>query len=541
MRNAVTRFLVWLALFLVLGTCTLETDTGGDDDYTVPLPSFGIGFVEAGDANLLYIGKILTPAGIITGEMLVDASGHILYIGRDSSAHAKAATATRLVCAYGLAVPGLIDAWRHLNYAGNLPADTAGERYDHRHQWRTGSGGHTEITVTSTNLPRLDEIALIISGTASVTGSASGTVAGMVRNLAGSGASEGLLQVSESVSLDSFPLGDSAGFMTTAPTAYPSYPDDPDTQAYTAYAAIVAEGINAEARCEFLAVSDSGAGTADILSSKTSIVHGAGLLPQDVQKMAAASSTLVWTPRSDLYLYGNTAPVTAAARLGCNIALASTWTVTGSPNLLEELKTARFFNRQYLDGFFSDKELLEMATRNAARAYHVDDRVGTLEPGKLADFVVFDTRLHADYEAVFAAKLVDVAVVFRGGSALYGDTYLVDAIRGTETGSEILSVAGAEKRIFTVEQFGVTLDDLSETGFFPIIYSAADIVTDVIPSRPGEYTGTPTTLDRDGDGIENSLDNAPDVFNPPRPVDGGIQGDQDSDGIGDLADPTPLG
>ena len=528
--------LVLAVLALILGACVPPNDDG----YVVPEPPFGVGFVEPGDANLLYIGSILTPTGIVTGEMLVDATGHILYIGEDSSSHPEAAGATRLVCAHGLAVPGLIDAWRHMAYAGGSPVDTDGERYNHRHQWRLGLGGHTEIPFTSTNRPRYDEAGMILSGTTSAAGPILGTLTGMVRNLRSPSDTIGLFTGSESVDVNTFPLDDSSGFMTTDPTAYDDYPPDPDSQLCTASAVIAAEGITAEARCEFLAMTGSGPAGTDILSPKTALVHGVALLPQDVQRMAAAGSTLVWTPRSDLHLYGNTAPVTIADRMGCNIALGSTWTITGSPNLLEELKTARFFNQNYLDGYFSDEELFAMATLNSARAYHVDDRIGTLEVGKIADFAVFDTRAHAGLASVFAAELADVAAVFVGGTVLCGDTYLVDPIRGLVTGSETLAVGSTTKRIFAQEQFGATIAEITVAGDFPLVYASVDIETEIVPSRPSEYTGVASALDLDGDGIGNSLDNAPSVFNPPRPVDGGVQGDQDGDGIGDVIDTTPL-
>jgi len=541
MRGTFARSLAAISLAAALCACDMSGGGDSDGEYQVPEPPFGIGYAETGGDALLYIGRILTPTGIVTGEMLVSSDGIIRYIGPDSSGFPESETATRLVCAHGLAVPGLIDAWRHLQYAGLVPAETAGERYEHRHNWRTGSGGHTEITFSATNLPRRDEVALIVSGTTSVGGPVSGTVSGMVRNLTTADDSEALLGLTERAISDSFPLDDSSGFMTTDPTAYPGYPSDPDDVDCSVYSAIVGEGVNPEARCEFLAVTGSGATGVDILSPRTSIVHGTALLPQDFQNMAQSGTTLIWTPRSDLYLYGNTASVTAAAALGCNIALASTWTLTGSPNLLEELKTARFFNREYLDGYFSDGEILEMATRNAALAFHVEDRIGALEPGKIADFVVLDTREHSDLEAVFQAELADIAVVFRGGAALYGDAYLVDTLRGTTTGSETIAVDGSTKRIFTVDEFGVTLDDLSGEGLFPYVYDASSIATEIVPARSGEYTGEISAGDMDGDGIENSADNCPLIFNPVRPVDGGVQGDQDGDGIGDAADPSPLG
>jgi hypothetical protein len=65
-----------------------------------------------------------------------------------------------------------------------------------------------------------------------------------------------------------------------------------------------------------------------------------------------------------------------------------------------------------------------------------------------------------------------------------------------------------------------------------------------VPFRPGEYDGTivlgGSSEDPDGDGISGFDDNCPGVFNPIRPMDGGVQSDVDSDGRGDACDASPL-
>jgi cytosine/adenosine deaminase-related metal-dependent hydrolase len=67
-------------------------------------------------------------------------------------------------------------------------------------------------------------------------------------------------------------------------------------------------------------------------------------------------------------------------------------------------------------------EVVEMATIGGARALGVDDEVGSLEPGKAADLVLFAehspslTNIHDPYQAlVYCASVRDVRTVWVGG------------------------------------------------------------------------------------------------------------------------------
>ena len=59
--------------------------------------------------------------------------------------------------------------------------------------------------------------------------------------------------------------------------------------------------------------------------------------------------------------------------------------------------------------------ILRMATSDAAAALGIDDRVGTIEPGKLADLVLVDGDPVADIEALSRVTLVakEGRIVFR--------------------------------------------------------------------------------------------------------------------------------
>ena len=144
--------------------------------------------------------------------------------------------------------------------------------------------------------------------------------------------------------------------------------------------------------------------------------------------MAANSTGLIWSPRSNIRLYGNTAQATVADRMGVLISLGTDWTASGSMNLLRELRCADSVNQSYYDHYFTDEQLWLMVTYNAAVLTATDDAIGTLATRPVADIAIFDGSKHADHRAVIAADPQDVVLVMRAGKILYGDASIVSSL-----------------------------------------------------------------------------------------------------------------
>src|SRR5262249_27810794 len=136
---------------------------------------------------------------------------------------------------------------------------------------------------------------------------------------------------------------------------------------YEALELHVAEGTDAYAEEQFTFLESRG-----LLNPKGVLVHGIPLTASDFAAMAAAGTALVWSPRSNLELYGATTNVNAALAAGVETALAPDWALTGSSNMLDELKVASRWNRDHLSGRLSDRDLVEMATSVPARIVGVD-------------------------------------------------------------------------------------------------------------------------------------------------------------------------
>ncbi len=66
-----------------------------------------------------------------------------------------------------------------------------------------------------------------------------------------------------------------------------------------------------------------------------------------------------------------------------------------------------------LSAVLSNEEIITALTRNAAVFLYLEDELGTLEPGKVADIVIIDGDPLSDIEA-----LANVRVVIKGGDVV---------------------------------------------------------------------------------------------------------------------------
>src|SRR5690606_30388800 len=122
----------------------------------------------------------------------------------------------------------------------------------------------------------------------------------------------------------------------------------------------LAEGVDEAAHAHFGALKLSRSRWA--ITESLVGIHAAALDRDDFEVMGSHGGSMVWSPASNLMLYGGTADIHAARRGGVTVALGSDWAPTGSKNLLAELKVAR----AAADAFawdVTDRDLVDMVTR----------------------------------------------------------------------------------------------------------------------------------------------------------------------------------
>ena len=511
--------------------------------------------VTAGSSNTTVLrGTVLVPGEILrNGHVVYGSDGLIACVGCDCSASPGFDDATVVACSTGVISPGLINPHDHLRWAHDHPRSHGDERFEHRHDWRCGMRGHDEVDYMSGNNDAIaiGELRMLMSGVTSIAGA--GEYGGLVRNLDRD--NDGLAV--EELNYETFPLDDLRCRLRAEDCDYGHGRDTSDYIGnFGCYVPHLAEGIDVETRNEFLCASQSPEGpdglryASDLIEPNTAAIHLIGLLAEDVDELALNDTKLIWSPRSNIDLYGHTAQVTLFDHLGVTISLGSDWVISGSMNLLRELACADQLNQNQFGGHFTDEDLWRMATDWAAEATGTDGVIGELSVGLVADIVVYDDPEQNDHRAILQADSGDVALVIKGGTAIFGDSAVLEGLLPTVDGCELYAVCSETKRICAERETGKTVQGLENATGINTLYQLASCgeppdEPSCVPSRNGAndanpFTGVPTEGDGDGDGVIGAADNCPDVFNPIRPLDDGSQADTDGDGVGDVCDVCPF-
>lgn len=398
-------------------------------------------------------GTIVTPTGIRSHAWLIVQNGKISSI-TDNRPTDKA---LNIIDTADLIFPGFVDLHNHPMYAV-FPRWSPNRKFANRYEWRSdseyvrlvGSPGR-ELQNDETMFCDVDEFAeiqAIIGGTTAITGISPRKtnppvppcVNGLVRNLDWYSSLYGPGQAERETNL----LGITPGDLD------PHVEEETknrlrnfDLDLVTIH---VGEGIpaNPESTGEFTSLWTHG-----LLQPHVAIVHGTALGPAQFHEMHLAGAGLIWSPRSNMELYGTTTDVATAFRSGVMIALPPDWAVTGSINTLAEISYAYELSRTKLDGLFSPRQLFEMATAIPAALAAVDGRLGSLKPGLQADFFVLQGDTNSPFQTLVTANPKDVQVVVIGGTPIYGTEALLKGIDATAS-LETFSICGMDRALNSV-------------------------------------------------------------------------------------------
>ncbi len=134
-----------------------------------------------------------------------------------------------------------------------------------------------------------------------------------------------------------------------------------------------------------------------VIDERTLIVHSGWLEPEEVAILARRKPSLVCAPSSSLHNgYGNflVGKMPELLALGVNVTIGSDHASSGIVDMSQEMRLACccYKETRINPRVMPPETGLEMATINGAKAALMSDRIGSIEVGKEADIVLFDTR-----------------------------------------------------------------------------------------------------------------------------------------------------
>lgn len=352
----------------------------------------------------------------------------------------------------GTIYPGLVELHNHLSYDA-LPLWDVPKPFTNRDQWSSGKMS--------------DTYRKLISGPMQIVGTTPGLPEAVVRYveakclLGGTTTSQGIALYSDA-GIRKLYFGACRNVESTKDKALPNAAtripdvDARDAEKFLARQKAVkslvlhlAEGTDPTAEKHFEALHLANGDWA--IFHTLAGIHCVSLTRADYDVMAAKQASMVWSPLSNLLLYGETADVAAARAAGTRMGIGSDWSPSGSKNLLFELRVARSYAATI--GGIPDRDLLAMATIDAAGILGWDAALGSLEAGKRADILVVAGATHDPYAHLFTCTETDVDLVVIDGVARAGTKALMKALgRGTPT--ETVGI-GSTTRVLDLQQDGV--------------------------------------------------------------------------------------
>ena len=396
-------------------------------------------------------GTLVTPTEVIADGTILISGDRIAAVGKDVAVPAG----VKVIETGGFIYPGLIDLHDHLTW-NFLPRWKPNREFNNRYEWQavpeykivlTTPEGKVFDAGLACDTEQYAEVKAIVGGATSVVGSLNQWKQppdkqkcdeGLARNL---DFYSGLYPADPAKPGNVEKLRNEVFPLELSETDVTSIKKGLTDGTLTAFIVHLSEGkpTDAAANREFRMFKARG-----FLRPGVSIIHGVALHDLEFKQMKDAQVGLIWSPRSNIALYGDTTDVRAARQNSLTLAIAPDWSPTGSNGMLQELKYAATWNAGQSPPVFTDAELVQMATVNPAQLAHLDSMIGSLAPNHKGDLLIVRSKESDAYRALLHANPADVQLVMVGGIPLYGDPELVERLAPASE-LESLHVCGVPK------------------------------------------------------------------------------------------------
>ena len=176
------------------------------------------------------------------------------------------------------------------------------------------------------------------------------------------------------------------------------------------------EGFDAESMHSLEALEKLG-----VLDNHCLFVHCIAFSDEDIKRAAKAGVSISICASSNMLMFNVTAKIQKMLKSGLNLTIGTDSSASGPANLLEEMKNLRRLYQDMYGEDLSPQKIFEMATINAAKAFWMQDRIGSLDEGKLGDIMVLKARKEDPYENLAGASMKDIELLVLAGKPIYGE------------------------------------------------------------------------------------------------------------------------
>jgi cytosine/adenosine deaminase-related metal-dependent hydrolase len=125
------------------------------------------------------------------------------------------------------------------------------------------------------------------------------------------------------------------------------------------------------------------------------VIHAVYATPDEIRAMKAAGATISVAPTSELRIGFGLPPVSSFLDAEIPVGLSvDTVELVGNADMFGIMKTVQGIENGRAENEFkiTARRVLELATIEGARSMGIDDKVGSLKPGKRADLIIVNTK-----------------------------------------------------------------------------------------------------------------------------------------------------
>jgi len=164
-----------------------------------------------------------------------------------------------------------------------------------------------------------------------------------------------------------------------------------------------------------------------LVDDRTVLAHGIHLSEAELARLAERGGRISHCPNSNLFLGSGLFPMKRTREAGVLVGLGSDIGAGTTPSLFNAMADA--YKVQQVQGSVLDPfQLWYLATLGGARVLSLDDRIGSLEAGKEADFIVIDLQATPllEMRTVHTKTVEDLlaGLIFMGDDRLVRKTFV---------------------------------------------------------------------------------------------------------------------